>query len=210
MIGSSLLRYNKEQIFLIWDTESTGLNLFYDRPWQLAWILFRDNEILDRQNYYIHLDNFHISPDAARISHFNERVYKENARDAREILPMFEKYLLDPAIRSIGHNIYFDSYMHTNLRRTIDLEKDLSYMDRMIDTNILAKAFKKSWQPDLTNFNRWQWRVSNYIEKGLKTNLNQTAKDMNIEVDETKLHGADYDIWINMLIFNQFKVKMEI
>ena len=34
----SLLRYKKNQKYIVFDTETEGLNLRYSRPWQLSFI----------------------------------------------------------------------------------------------------------------------------------------------------------------------------
>ena len=46
--------------------------------------------------------------------------------------------------------------------------------------------------------------------KGLKTNLAAMAKEFGITFDEGKLHDATYDIDVNMRVFIQLVMKMEI
>jgi DNA polymerase III alpha subunit (gram-positive type) len=210
MIGSDLLRYAKDQKYMVWDVETEGLNLFYHRPWEIAWIIFKDNQVLERYHAFIKWDDLNISEDAARITNFDKKEYLAKARPPAEVLKEFETRLNNPELKIIGHNLYFDSFMHRNWRRELGLPEDFKWMDRHIDTNVLSKAFKKGWKPDLENYVQWQWRVQDYIEKGLKTSIKAMATELGLEYEDYKAHRADYDVAINMNLFNQLKWKIEI
>lgn len=210
MIGSHLLRYQTDQVYCLLDTETSGLNLFYSLPWQVAWVVFRGNEILERGDHMIHWDNLHVSPESARISHFNASVYASKARPAGGVLKELETHILNPHVRAVGHNIFFDAQMHLNWRRELGLPEDRSWTARMIDMNALAKALKKGWSPDHTNLYKWQTRVANFRAKGLKTNMAQSCRDFDIEFRDDKAHDAAYDVDRNMILFNKLIRSVEI
>lgn len=73
MIGSDLLRYNKAQKYLVWDVETTSLNLAYALPWQISYAVFTLDKILDIQNKYIFWKDLQVSADAARITRFDKK-----------------------------------------------------------------------------------------------------------------------------------------
>src|SRR5579872_2770848 len=106
MVGADLLRYDKNQLYLAKDYETEGVNLYYSRPWQVSYILFNLNEILDRQNYYIWFDDFKVSKEAARITRFNYEYYKQMALPANQVLTNIDKYIYDPNIITVTHNFF--------------------------------------------------------------------------------------------------------
>ena len=71
---------------------------------------------------------------------------------------------------------------------------DYSYLNRLIDTNCIAKAISSNIECDNTDFTLWQFKLQNYREKGLKTNLKFLCEKYNIDFDPSKLHDALYDI----------------
>ena len=45
----SLLRFNKKQRYVVFDTETEGLNLVTSRPWQVAWLVIEGDTIIDKK-----------------------------------------------------------------------------------------------------------------------------------------------------------------
>ncbi len=153
-----------------------------------------------------------ISPEAAKICRFNRRHYEKNATDPIAILKEFESYLYDPSYLIIGHNLLgFDVYIHNIYRKLLKKESDYSYVDRIVDTNCIAKAakekIKKSKSEPLIN---WQYKLNEFRKRGLKTNQKQLLKDYDIRFDENKLHDACYDIGMTFKIFNKLIWEVEI
>ena len=161
---------------------------------------------------FIKWDNLNISADAAKICRFNRTRYEKNCSDARKVLQDFEKYLYDPSYLIIGHNLLgFDVYIHNIYRKLLKKESDYSYVERIVDTNCLAKAAKEqiSKHPKEKLIN-WQYKLNEYKKRGLKTNQKQLLKDYNIRFDEDKLHDARYDIAMTFKIFNKLIWEVEI
>ena len=117
---------------------------------------------------------------------------------------IFEKYLYDPEYYSIGHNVLgFDIYIHNILRKACGKKSDYSYINRMFDTNCLAKAFKMNLKKPDSNLTLWQSKLNNYRKKGMKTSQGFLLKEFGIEHDPKKLHDAIYDVKMTLEIFHQ-------
>jgi hypothetical protein len=69
----------------------------------------------------------------------------------------------------------------------------------------LARGLKSGIKPDTStsnNFRAWQYRMlDNRDVKGCS--LGNTAKELAVKLDESKLHDALYDVQVNMEIFTK-------
>jgi len=212
MIGSDLLRYKKNQLYLIADHETEGLNLFYSRPWQIAFLIAEGEEVKERFEFCLKWPNLQVGKEAARICGFNPIKYNSEAKDPKEILPFFEKYLYDKDFILLSHNwLGFDTYIHSIWRRNLDLSCDYSYLNNLIDTNCVQKAIKLGIKlnegEDRLAF---QYRLYHKRQKGVKTGIDACCREYGITIDETKRHQALYDCEINFEIWNKQKWAFEI
>ena len=48
-----LLRFKFDQRYVVFDTETEGLNLVSSKPWQLAWIEAKGKKITKKQNRFL-------------------------------------------------------------------------------------------------------------------------------------------------------------
>ena len=71
------LRFNKDQRYVIFDTETEGLNLIKSRPWQVAWIIAQGDKIISRNDRFIHWPNLNVSEGAAKVTGFSMKEYKK-------------------------------------------------------------------------------------------------------------------------------------
>lgn len=208
-----LLRHKKSQKYLFFDYETCNLNLGSktNKPWQLAFSLIHDGLLHESKDYWLKWDDIKVSKDAARITGFTDKEYKKRAVDSRKALDDFEKYLYDEDYLIVGHNILgFDVYIHGIHRRLLGLPPDYSYINRLIDTNCLAKAISKDIPPPNTAFaldsndlTSWQYKLCNFRERGLKTNLKFLCQKYEVPFNEEKLHDALYDIKKNYEVFKK-------
>jgi DNA polymerase III alpha subunit (gram-positive type) len=196
-IGSDLIRFGDRKI-LYFDMESQRVNCMDDNlPFQCSWVITQRGKILSEHNYYINWPNFKMSDDAAKITHFKQS-WVDNGDDPEFVLDAFESYLQDELYLISGHNILaFDLMLWQLWRKALNRNVNYSILPRIIDTNILSRAYKMYWKPDRNNFIAWQYKVYNTPKKGVKTNLQQMAKEFDIVFDETKLHDAGYDLAVN-------------
>jgi len=210
MIGSELLRYSDKKIVLF-DLETQRVNIMGDNlPFQCSWIVCDKYKVLSRNNYYLKWPGFTMSKGAAAITRFQQS-WVDNGDDPEFVLKAFESYLMDPSFLIVGHNLLgFDIYVHQLWRETLGLKRDFSYLSRIIDTNLIARAYKMGWKPDKTDFLAWQYKVMSNPVKGVKTNLAQLNKDFQIGVNESNLHNAAADLELNFAVYRKLIGLVEV
>lgn len=210
-MNGELLRFNKKQKYLIFDTETEHLNLISSRPWQVAWIVAQGDKILEKHDVYIYWKNLKISDGAAKVTGFSMSDYERRATPNNEAWESFSSYLYDDQYKIVGHNLLgFDVYMVNSWRKSRKMPSDYSFVDRIIDTNSLAKAIEKNIPIDKDNFLAWQYKVISFREKGLKTSQSALLKKYNIPHDPKRLHDALYDITMNYEIFKKQLYDIEL
>ena len=212
-MNNKLLRFNKKKKYVVFDYETCGLNLasLENKPWQLAFLVIKDNKVVEKNDYYLKWDHLPISADAKRITGFKKSVYNKRATDPLKALNHLEKYFYDEDFYIVGHNIIgFDVYIHNIHRKLCGKKSDYSYMNRTVDTNCLARAKKEGIELNDAEFLAWQYKLQNYRKKGLKTSLKQLCKDFGIEFQEGQLHDALYDIFKNYEVFKALLWDMEV
>lgn len=207
----NLLRFNKKQRYLIFDTETEGLNLINSRPWQVAWILAEGDKVLEKHDFYIRWEDLNISDEAAKITGFSKQAYDRRSLDPKDVFDKFSKYLEDENNLIIGQNLLgFDVYMVNIWRREIGLPSDYSFINRIIDTKSIATAIAKEIPVQKENLLSWQYRLLNHKERGLKTSQATLLKKYDIPHDPKRLHDAMYDIEMNFRIFRKQLFDIEL
>ena len=68
-----LLRFKFDQKYVIFDTETEGLNLVSSKPWQLAWIETTGKNITRKQNRFLKWSELNVSEEAAKITGFDKK-----------------------------------------------------------------------------------------------------------------------------------------
>lgn len=214
MIGENLLRFQKDLKIVFADSETEGLHTGKSRPWQFAFIVYHGDKLVDEQNLFPWWDNLNVSAGAAIVTHFNHESYKRNSINPKEARAKWLKYRNDPSYRYVLHNgIGYDSMIDAVWARELGEEPDYSWLERIIDTNAIAKGRKKGQIPDTSSpkaFLAWQIKMASIIEKGLKTNLAALGKEFNIDYDYASLHDGLNDIYLNKLVFDKEKWVSEI
>lgn len=211
MIGSELLRYAAQQEYVLFDFETSGLNLFYDIPWQCSFIICTLDRIIESHDYYVKWDDLKVSRGAAAVTGFNYEEYKRLARDPKEILDIFETAIRPETRYPLGHNIIgYDTMIHQAWRRRLGLSADYSYLSRSLDTNALSKAYKKGIAVDRSNLLAFQFKMLNLHERGLKSSLSTMAKEFDIPFDERDLHKGHKDIELNWRVWRKLIWSVEI
>ena len=209
-----LLRFKRNQKYVIFDYETCDLNLasLDNKPWQLSFIVADINKIYEKQDYFLKWKDLKVSEDAARITGFSKKVYDKKAVCPKKALDHFEKYLYNEEYIPLGHNVLgFDVYIHNIHRILCKRKPNYSYINRVIDTNCLAKASaEKIKMAKGSSRLGWQYSLNGFIKKGLKTSLQQCAKKYSIDFDPSKLHDALYDITINYEVFKKQLWDVEI
>ena len=213
-MNEDLLRFKRNQKYIFFDFETCGLNLgsLSNKPWQLAFLVISNDQIIERNNYWLRWEGIKVSAGAARVTGWTQSKYDKNAVDPAAPLEHFEKYLYDPTYLKVGHNVLgFDVYMHGIYRRLLGKMPDYSYLPELIDTLSLAKAIKNNIAYDSTDsLLSWQYKINDFVNKKVKTNLRQMCVDYGLDFDPKKLHDALYDIEKNYEVFKRMVWEIEI
>ena len=91
MTDNSLLRFRKNQKYIVYDFETEGLNLRYSKPWQLGFIIAEGKKVKESYDLYIDFEDLNISDDARRLTGFSDTVYNKKKQDKQKVLDIFEK-----------------------------------------------------------------------------------------------------------------------
>jgi DNA polymerase III epsilon subunit-like protein len=210
MIGSNLLRYDKEQKYICGDVETTGLNLIYALPWQLGYTTFTLDNNLTEANRYIWWPNLKVSADAQRITRFNPQEYKEKAEDPTKVLEEFEDILYSESYKCVSQNwLGYDSMIINVWRRALGKKPYYDYLYqhfKVYDTLSLSRSIRKGIKPDTSSSNAflaWQYKMQSIHEKNLKCSLGAIGKELGVQFDEAGLHDALKDVRLNREVFRK-------
>jgi DNA polymerase III epsilon subunit-like protein len=198
-----LLRFKFDQKYVIFDTETEGLNLVSSKPWQLAWIEATGKKITKKQNRFLMWDDLNVSEDAAKVTGFNYGSYVKKAEDPLVVYKEFMDLISQDDVIIVGQNLLgYDIYILGVIARKLGLNIDYSFVNRIFDTKAIATALAKGNKtPDKDDFMAWQIKWLHYRERGLRTNQKRLLEHYDIKFDEKKLHDALYDIEKNFEIF---------
>ena len=215
-IGSDLLRYNDEQLYMVPDTETCHLNLARDNwIWQFAWVIATNKRIISRHNYYVNWGfPLPVSKGAAMVTGFDQRVIDSQGESPEFVYECVNQYLRDPKYLKVSHNwLGFDSMVERFMAIQLGIKHDYGYLEQVIDTNCVARAIKKGIKPEKSSpreFKKWQMKLVSVHEKGLKTSLGFLLDEYKIEVDKRQLHRADYDVAKNWELWCKQMWEIEI
>jgi len=203
-----MLINNFKQKYIIADFETCNLNLYSkdNKPWQLSYLIVENGKISEIKDHYLWWDDLNISPEAKRITKFNEEKYKQIAEDPLPVLKKLDSYCYNKDYIVIGHNFMgFDTYIHMIYRNLLGFKTDYSYINenRIIDTNCLQKAILKEISFNEKSLSKWQFKLKDIVQRGLKTNLGACCKHFDIDFDDKKAHDAKYDIRKNLEVFKK-------
>ena len=216
MIGDNLLRFQNFNS-LVWDaeTESLGLTPNSNKIWQLGWILFEGKkETLSREDW-LKQDNLDISKDAARITNFSWEEYNRRKVDLEPCFSEFSSYLYNPEYLNIGQNIFnFDHYLVNITRLQLGLKPDFSFIRRSICIRNLHLSLVLDVKPPKIGTSEWvafNYKMSGFKKRGVKSNLKYLCGVYEVEYDETKHHSsANFDVSITKAIFDKLLWKIEL
>ena len=207
----TLLRFNKNQRYVVFDTETEGLNLVTSRPWQIAWLVAQGDKIISRTDRFIHWPNLNVSEGAARITGFSKEEYEKKSRAPNQVWEEFSQDFFDERNIIVGQNLLgFDVYMLDVWRRLEFTPLNQDYISRIIDTKALATAIAKNIPYTSGDFINWQYRLLHYRERGLKTSQAFLLKHYGIDHDPKRLHDALYDVEMNFKIFKKQLFDLEL
>ena len=208
-----LLRFDKKKtlVFIDCETENLCLNSCHNLAWQIAMIKSVGGKKVAEKNFYIKWDReLNISKEAARITRFNVKKYKDDAVDFRQVFPTIKDWL-DDADHIVGHNVLgFDIYVIRGLYKKVG-EDCTHLLKKIVDTYCIAKGIEMGMHYDpKTSLIEYQYRMMHKRKRGLKTGLGTLGKILKIDHDYTKLHDAIVDLELNLKVWNHYKYQIEI
>lgn len=211
-----LLRFDKNKKFFFFDLETFNLclNFVQNRPWQFGILIVQGDEVIESKDILINWTketDLKISDEAARITRYDHgKVLREGIKP-KEAWEIAEKYM-DSCDYIIGHNIInFDIYLLKGYAEYLNRPwKHL--VPKMIDTRSLIQGMKLGipFNKEKDNLIEYQYRMSNRVVKGVKTNLTAVGKEYNIEHDYENLHNAIVDLELNLKVWNKVKYQIDI
>ncbi len=208
----NLLRNNfKDLKFLIWDAETESLNLRYNHPWQVSFIVTQGNQVEEEHDFFIKWPDLNVSKGAAKVTGFDQTKIDREGKDPLEVLEFLNKYLYNDKYMIAGHNVLnFDSMIHNAWMLDCGKKTDFSWMSRLYDTHLMSKALKENITPPDADLLSWQFKLNNFRKKGLKTSLGVMAKEFEIEFDEKNLHSAISDVILTFEVLKKLIWKLDI
>lgn len=214
MLDSDLLKNNISQNkFVFFDFETESLSLFHAKPWEIAWDVYNGYTKVESHQYYLNWKELEVSKGAADATGFNIDKVRKEGKDPRFVIDLFNKYLYNKEYKICGHNILgYDSYVHNTSMLELGYKTDYSYINRIYDTLPIARAYRLGIKtPDnKEDFLAWQYRLLGIRTKNLKCKNFELAREFGIEVDESKLHGAQFDISLTAPVFFNLIKKIDI
>ena len=199
------------QKYLVFDTETEGLNLFSSKTWQLSWIVCQGDKVLETHDEFIAHKELNIPKVVKKLTGFNWDIYNSKSRSLDAVWSKFEKYLFDPQYIIVGQNLLgFDVYMISILQRLLGQQPDYSYLSRIYDTRALGKAYREELQKPKRDLLSWQYKIINDRSLKAKASQKQLLKFFDIDFDEEKLHDALYDIQMCYKVFLKLKKHMDL
>ena len=153
-----MIPYNQK--YLVFDTETEGLNLHSSKTWQLSWLICEGDKIVEEHDEFIAHKELVIPEIVKKITGFDWDKYNKRSKSLSQVWSKFEDYLYDPQYIIIGQNLLgFDVYMLAILQKLLGQEPDYSYISRIYDTRALGKAYRENLDKPKNNFLSWQYKV---------------------------------------------------
>lgn len=200
-----------DQKYIVFDTETEGLNLHSSKPWQIAWIVCQGYKVIETHNRFLDFNDLEIPSIVQKLTGFSWDTYNKKKEDPETVLAEFEQYLYDPQYKVVGQNLLgFDVYMIAELQRMFGKKCDYSYLNRIYDTRALGKAHRENLNKPKDNFLSWQYKIIHDRTLKSKVSQIQLLKFFDIDFEKEKLHDALYDIEMCYQIFCELKKAMNL
>lgn len=211
MINGDLIKYNLDnRKFLFFDFEG-NLNLHFSQPFQLAYSIYHGKQMIESKSFYIKWPKFDASKRVIQITRVDKEKIDAEGVEPKIVFEEFGKLMYDKQYSIVGANtLGFDTMVFYNCMKRLGLEARYDFLYRVYDTMSIFKGYKLNKKPNWDNFLAWQYSLSSYVTKGLKSNVAYCAKEFGIDVDETKTHEALYDVWVESQIFFDLVDKMDL
>jgi DNA polymerase III alpha subunit (gram-positive type) len=204
-----MLPYN--QRYVVWDTETTGLNHRFTKPWQISWLVFEGTKLIETQDHFIDIPNLQLSETIKKLTNFSKEKYDRLKQPASKVWASFKKEIEREDTILVGQNLLnYDIFIINSLQKDLGEKPIYSYMDRIYDTRALGVAFQEKLEKPKSNFLSWQYKIINDRSLKAKASQKHLLKILQIPFEEHKLHEAVYDCQKCFEIFQGLKKAMKL
>jgi DNA polymerase III epsilon subunit-like protein len=174
--------------YLFFDTETTGFPP-KARLVSIAWQIWDNSMLLEKQAHIIKPDGFYIPAKATKIHGISDDFASENGENIKDIINLFNKKVSDSDI-IIAHNFKFDSKIIDIECNLLNLENQLKNK-QFIDTMLISTDYLKL--PGKNNKYKWP-------------NLSELYKYL-FKKDFKNAHSADTDVDATVKCFFELKKR---
>ena len=208
-----LLRFKEdtEYVFVDCETENLCLNREQNLPWQIGMVKLKGDKKIAEKDIYVSWErDLRVGKEAARITRFSPKKYKELAVPHDEIFPTVKDWL-DNCDYIVGHNVLgFDIYLIKDYYQHMG-EDYRHLLPKIIDTNCIARGFKLGlpYRRD-EQFLTYQYKILHTRKKGVRSSLLSLGKEYDIKFDPSNLHDALNDLELNIDVWNKIKWHIDI
>lgn len=193
--------------YLVFDFETTGLDLDRDRIIQVGLCQVTKGEVVDRAGWLVRQD-VPIHPEAQRKHGITVEALRKDGTTAEASLTRLLAAIRE-APTSMGHNIHlFDlRFLRAECRRIGAREPDSS---AFIDTAALFKGWRMGTLYDHRHESPRDYavRVLSTRAKGLKYSVEACLTALAIKADKSGMHDASEDAYLTHLIFEALRGRL--
>lgn len=194
------------------ETFNLCLHFVHNRPWQLGMLRVKGEEIVESYSSFIKWnDDLKISRGAAAITGYDKAKVDKDGKAEEQVFEVIYKWLKE-CDYIVGHNILnFDYYLFNWWCKMRGLDGRF-FVHKALDTHLLARGLKDNLPFDRTKYPsllEYQYKLD-HLHTKTKTNLTTLGKEYGIEFEYDKLHDADNDIKLNLLVWNKLKWQVEV
>jgi len=199
------------QKYLVFDTETEGLNLHSSRTWQVSWLICQGNRVIKENDRYISHKDLQINKKVEHLTGFSWDKYNERKEPLKKVWSDFKADLFNPEYKIVGQNLLgFDVYMVAGMQRLLGETPDYSYLNRIYDTRAFGKAYREDLDKPKKDLLSWQYKIIHDRSLKARVSQNQLLKFFGIEFEEETLHDALYDNKKCFKVFCALKKEMNL
>ena len=167
-------RYYSGEEFVLFDTETTGLNTYHDEIIEVAGVIWKKDGFIERFEELIQVNPNKMMGEAAAVHKITVEDLKD-ARSSEEVLGDFMKFC-DGRVM-LAHNIKFDF--------------------PMLNSNLVRSGLKPYQNDDVA------CSLVYAKEQQMPGKLSELARHLKIETASNNLHRAMYDVEVLMNVMNR-------
>lgn len=179
--------------YFVFDLETTGLNKEIHAIHQMSVMFIEDGEVKFEKDYRLRpFDGAVIDPDAIKVSNVTEQdilAYPDARETYNDLINNLKKYIdrynrQDKSFLIGFNNVRFDNeFLRKFFERMGDVYFGSWFFSNPVDAFVLATPHLIHKRANMENFK-----------------LNSVAAEFGIEVDESRLHDANYDLYLTIEI----------